>query len=175
MTALAFLFVLMTQTGVNPDSALVAQFQNNVADYVKATAKIKANLPALKPTDSRETITQRDADLCRQIQQLRTGTAQGNFFPQPIAAEFRRLIGIALQGRGERRILKSLEHAEPVEGQLKVNDPYPNVPLQSMPTSLLANLPALPPGVDYRIVGRSLVLRDVQANLVLDFIPKAIP
>jgi hypothetical protein len=71
--------------------------------------------------------------------------------------------------------LKSLEHAEPVEGQIKVNASYPPVPLQSMPPSLLANLPRLPAGLDYRIVGRSLVLRDVQANLILDFIPKALP
>jgi hypothetical protein len=56
-----------------------------------------------------------------------------------------------------------------------VNAPYPPVPLQSTPPTLLANLPELPPGLDYRIVNRTLVLRDVQANLVLDFIPKALP
>ena len=100
---------------------------------------------------------------------------QGDFFTPPIAKEFRRLIGIAFQDRRERRIMKSLAHAEPVEGQLKVNASYPPVPLQSMPPTLLANLPELPSSLDYRIVGHALVLRDVQANLVLDFIPKALP
>jgi hypothetical protein len=142
---------------------------------VKATAKLKSDLPALKPTDSRETITRREADLGRLIQQARPGAAQGVFFTAPIAAEFRRLIGIALRGRSEARIVKSLQHAEPVEGQLKVNAPYPPVPLQSMPPTLLGNLPELPPGLDYRVVGHALVLRDVQANLVLDFIRGAIP
>jgi len=33
----------------------------------------------------------------------------------------------------------------------------------------------LPPELDYRVVGRDLVLRDVKANLVVDFIANAIP
>ena len=44
-----------------------------------------------------------------------------------------------------------------------------------MPPSILLNLPALPHELDYRIVGRTLVLRDVGANLMVDYIPGAIP
>jgi hypothetical protein len=80
-----------------------------------------------------------------------------------------------MQGPEAQRIRKSLEHAEPVQGQLRVNAPYPSVPLQSTPPSLLLNLPPLPSEVDYRLVGRALVLRDVQANLIVDFVPNAIP
>ncbi len=80
--------------------------------------------------------------------------------------------GSLSKGHANARVRKSLEHAEPVEGQIKVNAPYPPVPLQSTPPTLLANLPELPAGLDYRIVGHTLVLRDVQANLVLDFISK---
>jgi hypothetical protein len=32
----------------------------------------------------------------------------------------------------------------------------------------------LPPQVDYRIVGKALLLRDVDANLIVDYIPNAI-
>ena len=40
---------------------------------------------------------------------------------------------------------------------------------------LLTPLPALPPGLEYRVVGRDLVLRDVDANLVLDVLDLALP
>jgi hypothetical protein len=169
------LFLFLAQTPVNPDSALVAQFQDHVANYLKATAKLKSDLPPLKPTDSRQAVTQRELNLAHLIQQALPNSAPGDFFTPPVAQEFRRLIAIALGGRREKRVLESLRNAEPVEGQLKVNAPYPAVPLQSMPPTLLANLPELPSGLDYRIVGRSLVLRDVQANLVLDFISGALP
>jgi hypothetical protein len=55
---------------------------------------------------------------------------------------------------------------------LEVNQPYPDgLPLQSMPPSVLMNLPKLPPELEYRAVGRELVLRDIAANLVVDIIP----
>jgi hypothetical protein len=172
--AIAFL-IAISQDGVNPDSALVAQFQNLITDYVKLTAKIKSELPPLRSTDSRTAVTEREASLARLIQQARPNAAQSDFFTPAIATEFRRLIRIALEGRRDARIHKSLQHAEPVEGQIKVNAAYPPMPLQSTPPTLLANLPELPQSLDYRIVGHTLVLRDVQANLVLDFIQKAVP
>jgi hypothetical protein len=171
----AFLVFALAQNTVNPDSALVAQFEDHVAAYGKATSKLKSGLSPLKPTASPETLTQRQTELAHLIEQARPNAAQGDFFTPPIAAEFRRLIGIALEGRGKPRVVKSLQHAEPVEVALKVNTPYPAVPLQSTPPTLLANLPRLPAGLDYRIAGHALILRDVQANLILDFIPRALP
>jgi hypothetical protein len=35
-------------------------------------------------------------------------------------------------------------------------------------------LPQLPEDVEYRIVGKTLILRDVDANIIVDFIPNAI-
>jgi hypothetical protein len=49
------------------------------------------------------------------------------------------------------------------------------LPLQSTPPSLLANFPELPKEVEYRIVGHNLILRDVDANLIIDFLTNAIP
>jgi hypothetical protein len=59
-----------------------------------------------------------------------------------------------------------------------VNAVYPNVhgqPLQSAPPTLLANLPILPRGLEYRVAGRTLALRDTEANLVVDILPDALP
>ena len=47
--------------------------------------------------------------------------------------------------------------------------------MATMPPSLLAALPQLPKELEYRIIGKYLVLRDVDAALILDFIPAAVP
>jgi hypothetical protein len=40
---------------------------------------------------------------------------------------------------------------------------------------LLRKLPDLPPELEYRIVGRSLILRDVKANLIVDILRDVVP
>ena len=55
--------------------------------------------------------------------------------------------------------------------RLKVNAKYPRrAPLPTVPPNLLARLPQLPEDVEYRIVGKDLILRDVDANIIVDFI-----
>jgi hypothetical protein len=76
----------------------------------------------------------------------------------------------------QTRVQASLKRAEPVQWKLRVNDSFPaHLPLQSTPPTVLANLPKLPPELEYRVVGHGLVLRDVDANLVIDYIAAAIP
>jgi hypothetical protein len=51
-----------------------------------------------------------------------------------------------------------------------VNQIYPaEWPLQTFPAPLLQQLPKLPPDLEYRFVSDALILRDVKANLVVDF------
>jgi hypothetical protein len=131
----------------------------------------------LKPTNSPEAIEHYEHRLAHRIREMRSGDGQGEIFTPEISAESRRLIGITLQGPGGPRILKSLRDTQPPRlPVIRVNSMYPSgVPLQSTPPSLLLNLPPLPPEVEYRVIGHALVLRDVGANLIVDFIPNAIP
>jgi hypothetical protein len=53
---------------------------------------------------------------------------------------------------------------------------YPTtLPLVTVPAKLLRALPELPDGLEYRILGRHLILRDVKANLIVDFVRDAVP
>lgn len=163
--------------GVNPDSQIVGDFNRRVADYVKIHKAARSEIHRLKPTNSSEAIEHYEHRLAHRIREARRGVLQSNIFTPAIAAEFRRLLGIAMQGSQAARIQRSLQSAAPVRIRpLRVDSEYPaGVPLQSMPPSLLLNLPPLPPEVEYRIVGQDLVLRDIEANLVVDFISNAIP
>ena len=53
----------------------------------------------------------------------------------------------------------------------QVNQVYPTTfPLATFPPTLLKVLPPLPKEVEYRIVAGHLILRDTEANLIVDFI-----
>ena len=163
---------------VNPDAALTEAFQKRVVDYVKLHNNAEAKLTRLKkPTTSPAKIQHYQHELREAIVRQRPHAIQGNIFTPEISREFQRLIGLAYQGDATT-IKASMLHAEPGTRQLRVrvNRGYPsNMPLQSMPASLLSNLPPLPPELEYRAVGGDLVLRDVGANLIVDMIPGVIP
>ncbi|MND04077.1 hypothetical protein D3C83_241900 [compost metagenome] len=59
---------------------------------------------------------------------------------------------------------------------LRVNATWPaSEPLTTVPANILERLPQLPPDVEYRISNkRHLILRDVDANIIVDFIYNAI-
>ena len=60
--------------------------------------------------------------------------------------------------------------------KIDINTVYPTtLPLITFPAGLLRKLPDLPPELEYRIVGRSLLLRDVKANLIVDVLRDVVP
>ena len=59
---------------------------------------------------------------------------------------------------------------------LAVNESYePAASFSTMPATLLMRLPTLPEEVEYRFVGRHLLLLDTTANIILDFIFDVVP
>lgn len=160
----------------NPDALLVEEFKKNVSAYVKLHKEAAARLPALKLTASAGKLAENERALGQEIRGARPNAKQGEIFTPAVVAEFRRLIGITMHAPQGARIRASLKRGEPVSLRVTVNGSYPSKsPLQTMPPSLLLNLPNLPPEVEYRVVGHDLVLRDVTANLIVDFAPGVVP
>ena len=162
---------------VNQDSLVLQDFDKRVAAYLSLHNKAKSELPAAKSTTSSEKIVDHRREMGPKLQAARPEAKQGQIFTPEIGRVFRRLIATPFNGPDGQRIRASLRRAEPVKGiQLRANEKYPErIPLQSTPPTLLLDLPKLPPELDYRIVGRSLVLRDVAANMIVDFLPDALP
>jgi len=164
------------QEKVNQASLVLQDFAQRVAAYMKMHRACAARIPGLKPTKTAAEIGGHERALAHEIREAREGATQGNIFTPEIAAQFRVLIGETMKGPSAARIRESLNQASPVWlSGLRVNMTYPHdVPLQSSPPTLLMNLPALPAQLEYRVVGRSLILRDLEANLVVDFLRDAI-
>jgi len=164
------------QDKVNPQAAVLQDFEKRIGDYVSQEKNLSKGISPTKQTTEPQTIIDRQHELAQRIRDARRDAKQGDIFSPEIAKEFHRLIGIALQGQNKADVKKSLARAEPVQLPLHVNDSWPsNIPLQSTPPSILLNLPRLPQELEYRITGHALVLRDTAANIVVDLIPDAIP
>jgi hypothetical protein len=161
------------QTGhpaVNADAVTVQDFEQRVAAYLQLRKSVESNLPRLKATPSEEKISHHEIQLRRAVREARKNARAGDIFTPEISAEIRRLIAVAMHPDGPE-IRQSLRSAEPVQLHLAINEKYPEgVPLQTTPPSLLENLPALPPEIEYRITGQDLVLLDTKANLIVDVI-----
>jgi hypothetical protein len=86
-----------------------------------------------------------------------------------IAEEFRRLIKKDFRSRSprERKIfLDEIPNFRPT-----INQRYPSEwPLATFPATLLDVMPKLPEILEYRLLSEALILRDVKANIVVDFI-----
>jgi hypothetical protein len=162
---------------VNRNSVIIKDFESRVTDYVKLSKKAASGPAAPKQTESAAKLKEYQLALAAKIRAARPQAKQGDIFTPDVKKVFQRLIAASFAGPKGETLRASLRHAEPVKLlNLQVNDNYPEgVPLQSTPPSLLLDLPKLPPEVEYRIVGRDLVLRDVKANLIVDFINNVIP
>jgi hypothetical protein len=157
------------------DKQVIAEFHKRVDDYLALRKQRAGTSPA--PTNSAEKLAQRQKELAAKVRAARPNAKQGDIFTPAIADYFRKQIATTLSGAQGARIRASLRHAEPVHGlALQVNSVYPpKVPLQSTAPSLLASLPELPKELEYRIVGHDLVLHDIAADIVVDFLPGAVP
>ena len=58
---------------------------------------------------------------------------------------------------------------------IEVNGRYPaGVPFATTPYPVLLALPPLPPGLEFRFVGKDLILLDQPADVILDYMRNAI-
>lgn len=176
-SCLLFSEVPARSPAVNQDSLVIKDFENRVADYVKLHRKIESEAPAQKQTNSSAKIAEYRLEMAPKIRAARFTAKQGDIFTPKISRLFRRLMAMPFAGPDGKQLRASLRSAEPVRGiRLQVNATYPEkAPLQSTPPTLLLDLPTLPSELEYRIVGRDLVLRDVAANLIVDLLPNALP
>jgi hypothetical protein len=155
-------------------AASAQEFSARVNAYIE-TRNRTAGAPA-QPTKSAKKITETSEQLRARTQQERANAKQGDIFTPRVAEYFHHQLADAFRGRAGARVLASLRNAEPVKGRVQVNQAYPeDIPRQSMPPSLLLRLPKLPKELEYRIVGRDLVLLDTAPNLVVDILPNAVP
>ncbi|MGI8783526.1 MAG: hypothetical protein ACR2L2_07755 [Acidobacteriota bacterium] len=155
---------------VSPKNPEVASFQKRLDQYLKLQQEQASKLPDLKDKTNAVNISSNQKALALAIQSARAGAKPGDIFSPDITPTFLRLIR-EMDKTARRMILDGNPTEEGIKVTLKVNQAYPGVaPLSSVPPGLLQRLPELPKTLEYRFVGRHLVLRDAEADLIVDFI-----
>ena len=144
--------------------------------YIELQKDLADDSPPLKETSDPAKIDTAQEVLGAKIRAARIYAKPGDIFTPQTRALFRRLMYPELKGEdGPETKATIAGHDGRPAVPLKVNAKYPeSAPLPTVPPNLLARLPQLPEDVEYRIVGKHLILRDVDANIIVDFIPNAI-
>jgi hypothetical protein len=168
------------------DAEALDELEDNVEDYVKKVHKPAAKrVGALSDRATAEQIDAHRRALAEAIRALRPGARQGDLITPAVQPIVKLVIAAELTGRAGAPARKEILAGNPpldpdrddrMSVKLAVNADYPaKAALSTVPPSVILTLPALRREVEYRFVNRDLVLLDVQANLILDFLRSAAP
>ena len=160
---------------VNEVGAATKAFLDRLQEYVTYHNNVEKMVPQLKETSDPIKISEREKALGAALIKQRPDAKQGDFFIKEYEPILRKLIqeDFAKRSPTDR---KALGIELPKGVKISVNTIYPtSLPLGTFPGNLLKVLPELPPELEYRIVGRDLILRDVTGNVVVDVLANVFP
>jgi hypothetical protein len=162
----------------DPTEAPFAEFGKRVDAYVALRDSLAEKMGPLDETKSQSEIASRATTLASLITSARDSAKQGDIF----TPEFSAIMTTLIKTEYDRRTDSVVEQRDDAQEELPnfvpaVNMLYPTTyPLATFPPTLLPLLPQLPHDkLEYRIVTRHLILRDVEANLIIDVMPNAVP
>ena len=157
--------------------AVAQQFKERVDQYATLRRAIQAELPLQVCSEAGEIKLAVD-DLAAAIRVARPGARSGDFFDAGTARLFR--------DRIEETLLAHNYHVADLLNEISSEAPRLDPPLTvngdfnwrfgaMMPAAIIGVLPELPEAVQYRFIGRDLVLVDTDTGLILDVLKHALP
>jgi hypothetical protein len=159
---------------VNPQAAAINAFHERLEQYVALKKKLEAGLPPLKPSDRTTGVEEHKHALALRIQEARKGAKPGDLVGDA-APILKAIIEKDAENRGVRDAYAAMQEV-PAQNPPAINALYPEkAALATVPPLILVNLPRLPDGLEYRFMGRDLILRDQGSNLIVDLVPGAVP
>jgi hypothetical protein len=174
------------------DAETLRKFQHEVEEYVELRQSVLKQIPPIDARSAPAEIEAHQKALTKAIMAYRKGAKRGDIFKPEVEAAIRRTLHREFASSQGPELLKDIKQGNPrVEGNPTPRDPskevkppvtvavnalYPDsAPFSSVPPSILLKLPLLPQQVRYRFIGRTLILRDTEANVILDYIPDVVP
>jgi hypothetical protein len=166
-------------TNVSPDAGLVQDFKKRVDAYLKLRKDAERAAPDLASTKKPQEIVTAEKSMGHNVRAARASAKQGDIFTPASQAMFKRLLKPPLakgpDAADNKAIIKD-DGPKPAEVPFKINGEYPkDAPLSTVPPDVLLSLPQLPEDIQYRFVGKHLILYDAKANLIIDYMLNAMP
>jgi hypothetical protein len=154
----------------------VQVFHERVTDYVALRRQLGASLPPLGSRFDRQSFLVARASLAAAIRNARPHAQQGNLFTPAATRVFRDILQDAvLTGDLDLFVPPTDEEGRFLPGiHPRVYDAFPAWTSDTLSAGVLYRLPTLPEELEYRVLDYDLVIWDVYADLVVDFIPYAL-
>jgi hypothetical protein len=155
-------------------------FQANVNRYTELVDRLERDAGALPDKATAEQIKAHEKALASAIAKARAGAKPGDVFDAAEQAGILNIVRSETRGPQGAPSRRAIAEDNPKPGQatprgLAPNAPYPDgAALSTVPPTMLLRLPTLPKTLEFRFVGKALVLRDARANLIVDYLPDAL-
>jgi len=163
-----------TASASTSDLRTITLFSQRVKEYAALHNRLEATLPSM-PKDA-EGIDKHQHALEQLMVDSRKAATRGDIFTPDADRLIRRLLGQVFSAPDGGQLRATIMDENPSALKLAVNGRYPDdVPLSTMPPQVLAVLPRLPPELEYRFIGNRLILLDIHAHTVVDFIHNVLP
>lgn len=163
-------------TAASTDAAAIRRFDAAIANYIALRTRLLNEVHAPKPESTSTGLNQASDALAAAIQRSRRNARPGDLFVAPAAIAIKKRIVDTIQRENLELVLSNIDDEERGAASPRIHMRFPAAAaMATMPPSLLAVLPNLPKELEYRIVGEYLILRDVEAALVVDVISSAVP
>ena len=146
-------------------------FNSRVLAYQELRRQSEEGLRPLTTTDNPAEIRKAIRARAKKIRAARADAREGDIFTPAITDSFKRALAVET----DPGTCDAIGDDNPGRFKHRINASYPDgLPLSTVPPNILAALPKLPDDLQYRFVGRHLVLLDGRSGLILDRIRSSI-
>ena len=163
------------QYAVFDADAALQVFHERVESYAALHRRLAPPLATTMGTDPLSKLLTRQY-VASAVRSARRYAQQGEIFSPEIATLFRWMLTDSIGELDGERFLIALNGGVPVPRGFHpdVNETYTMLPLYRIPPDVRLGLPKLPAELDYRLAGHDLVLWDIYAGIVVDFVPDVV-
>ncbi len=157
-------------------------FTERVKTYMELHDRTEKSIGPLKDKSDAVQLKAHKQAIAEAIRAARADARQGAVFVPEVRPLFRQVIASEVRGKSGVPVKQTIKDEDPAKSgeaakvKMAVNATYPDdVAITTMPPTLLLRLPTLPDELKYLFIGRTLVLRDETAGLIVDYLPNAMP
>jgi hypothetical protein len=153
---------------------------DRVKQYMEMRKRFEQSLPKLPKEATPEQIHENQRALQKLVQEARVAAKPGDIFTAESRPVIKRLLASVFEGLDSTELRASIMDDEDAvtaaKLKLTVNSRYPDsLPLSTVSPQVLQTLPKLTEKLEYRFIGDALILLDVDADVIADFIDDVIP
>jgi hypothetical protein len=158
------------------ESQALGTMNERLMKYLIIHKQLEQGLPKLPNEATPQQIDANQRMFEKKMQDARKGAKRGEIFTPEAEPVIRRLLASVFAGPEGKQLVASIMDEQPVGVKLTVNGRYPDtVPISTVPPEILQTLPKLTEDLEYRFIGRHLILLDTHAHVIADYIEDAIP